>query len=99
MFLDYKLSPVADPENFGGGDFKHNTSKIWMSNTEIETNFSAEIELSNVFYAQNQVVSKTKKKGSSPRLRLNFRPKSLGLGWWGGCIQNVHPPPPKSATG
>ena len=61
---------------------------------EIETDFSAEIENSNVISAQNQVVSK--KKRSSPKLRLIFRPKSLGLGWWGG----MHPPPspPKSAT-
>ena len=29
--------------------------------------------------------------------RLIFRPKSLLLGWWGGCISPI--PPPKSATG
>ena len=43
--------PVADPENFGGGDnknFKHKTSKIRMC-------------CSNVFCDQNQVVSKKKK--------------------------------------
>ena len=28
--------------------------------------------------------------------RLIFRPKSLLLGWWGGCIPPI--PPPKSAT-
>ena len=44
---------------------------------------------SNVFSAQNQVVSK-KKKRSSPKLRLIFRPKSLGLGWWG----DASPPSP-----
>ena len=43
--------------------------------TEIETDFSAEIGNSNVFSAQKQVVSK-KKKRSSPKLRLIFRPKS-----------------------
>ena len=42
--------------------------------TEIETDFSAEIGNSNVFSAQKQVVSK--KKRSSPKLRLIFRSKS-----------------------
>ena len=56
--------PVADLENFGGGDnknFKHTTSKIRMSSPKL-SDFSAEIGNSNVFSAQNQVVSKTKKK-------------------------------------
>ena len=35
-----------------------------------------------------------KKKRSSPKLRLIFRPKSLGLGWWGGCIPPSLPPNP-----
>ena len=110
-----RSSSVADPENFGGGDnknFKHKTSKIQMSSLKFETDFSAEIGNSNVFSAQNTVVSKKKKKvftgietdfseirtffppkirwspkkkTSSPKRRLIFRPKSLGLGWWGGC--------------
>ena len=42
--------------------------------TEIETDFSAKIGNSNVFSAQKQVISK--KKRSSPKLRLIFRPKS-----------------------
>ena len=53
--------------------------------TEIGSDFSAEIGNSNVFSVQNQLVSK--KKRSSPKLKLIFRPKSLGLGWWGG----MHP--------
>ena len=86
---------MADPENFGGGDLKHKTSKIRISSpklrvifrpnseiqtfflpkfrwspkekkkkvfTKIETDFSAEIGNSNVFFAQIQVVSKKKKK-------------------------------------
>ena len=105
---------MADLENFGGGDFKHKTSKIQMSSpklrvifrpkseiqtffrpqsgglqkkkeqkkkvfTEIESDFSAEIGNSNVFFPHNQVVSKKKKKKkkrSSPKLRVIFRPKS-----------------------
>ena len=42
--------------------------------TEFQTAFSAEIGNSNVFSAQNQVVSK--KKRSSPNFRLIFRPQS-----------------------
>ena len=50
--------------------------------TDFETEFSAEISNSKVFFAQNQVVSKKKKqktktkKRSSPILRLIFRPNS-----------------------
>ena len=74
---------MADLENFGGGDFKHKTSKIRMSSpklrvifrpnseiqiffrpksgglqkkkvfTKIESDFSAEIGNSSVFFAQN----------------------------------------------
>ena len=43
----------------------------------------AEIGNSNDFFAQNQVFSK-KKKRSSPKLRVIFRPDSLRVGWWGG---------------
>ena len=118
---------VADLENFGGGDFKHKTSKIRMSSpklrvifrpkseiqtffspkirwspkknkkvfTKIESDFSAEIGNSNVFFAQNQVVSKIKikknKKKSSPKLRVIFRPDSLRLGWWGGMHPEMEP--------
>ena len=60
-----------------------------MSNIEIETDFLAEIGHSNVFSAHNQVVSKKTKKRSSPKRRLIFRPKSLGLRWWGGGV--MHP--------
>ena len=43
--------------------------------TEIESDFSAVFGNSNVFFTQNQVVFK-KKKRSSPKLRVIFRPKS-----------------------
>ena len=54
--------PVADLENFGGGDFKHKRLKNSDVFTKIESDFSAEIGNSNVFSAQNQVFSKEKKK-------------------------------------
>ena len=44
--------------------------------TEIESDFSAKNGNSTVFSAQKQVVSKKKKKRSSPKLGLIFRPKS-----------------------
>ena len=52
--------------------------------TEIESEFWAEIGNSNDFSAQNQVISKKKtknkkKKRSSPKLRVVFRPKPLAL--------------------
>ena len=69
---------MADPENFGGGGFEAQNLKNSDVFTKIESDFSAEIGNSNVFFAQIQVVSKKKKKKkrSSPKLRVIFRPKS-----------------------
>ena len=53
---------MADPENFGGGGFEAQNLKNSDVFTKIETDFSAEIGNSNVFFAQIQVVSKIKKK-------------------------------------
>ena len=65
---------VADPENFGGGGFEAQNLKNSDVFTKIESDFSAEIGNSNVFFAHIQVVSKKiKKKRSSPKLRLIFR--------------------------
>ena len=57
------LVPVADPENFGGGGFEAQNLKNSDVFTKIESDFSAEIGNSNVFFAQIQLVSKKKKKG------------------------------------
>ena len=54
--------------------------------TKIETDFSAEIGNSNVFFAQNQVVSKKKKKGLHQNWEWFFGRIRYVLGWWGGCI-------------
>ena len=56
------VESVADPENFGGGGFEAQNLKNSDVFTKIETDFSAEIGNSNVFFAQIQVVSKKKKK-------------------------------------
>ena len=47
--------------------------------TEIESEFWAEIGNSNDFSAQNQVISKKKKKRSSPKFEQFFRPNSGDL--------------------
>ena len=69
-----------------GGLQKKKKKKVF---TEIESDFSAEIGNSNVFFAQNQVVSKKKKKGlhqnwewffgRNRKFKRFFRPKSGGL--------------------
>ena len=64
---------MADPENFDGGGFEAQNLKNSDVFTKIESDFSAELGNSNVFFAQIQVVSKKKKKRSSPTLRLIFR--------------------------
>ena len=65
------LCPVADPENFGGGGFEAQNLKNSDVFTKIETNFSAEIGNSNVFFAQIQVVSKKKKKKKKKKKGLH----------------------------
>ena len=84
---------VADPENFGGGGFEAQNLKNSDVFTKIESDFSAEIGNSNVFFAQIQVVSKKKKKkkkkgvhqnwewffGRNRNFKRFFRPKSGGL--------------------
>ena len=52
---------VADPKNFGGGGFEAQNLKNSDVFTKTESDFSAEIGNSNVFFAQIQVVSKKKK--------------------------------------
>ena len=60
---------------FVGGGFEAQNLKNSDVFTKIESDFSAEIGNSNVFFAQIQVVSK-KKKRSSPKFRVIFRPES-----------------------
>ena len=63
---------MADPENFGGGGFEAQNLKNSDVFTKIETDFSAEIVNSNVFFAQIQVVSKKKKKKKKKGLHQNW---------------------------
>ena len=60
--------------NFGRGGFEAQNLKNSDVFTKIESDFSAEIGNSNVFFAQIQVVSKKKK----------ISPDWLRLGRWGG---------------
>ena len=81
---------MADIENFGGGDFKHKTSKIRMSSPKLRVIFWPKSEIQAFFSPKirwSPKKKKKKKKRSSPKLRVIFRPGSLGLGWWGG----MHP--------
>ena len=62
--------------------------------TKIETNFSAEIGNSNVFFAQIQVVSKKKKKKKKKvftKIETDFSPDWLRLGRWGGMHPEMEP--------
>ena len=53
---------MADPENFGGEGFEAQNLKNSDVFTKIESDFSAKVGNSTVFFAQIQVVSKKKKK-------------------------------------
>ena len=65
---------VADLENFGGGDFKHITSKIRMSPPKLKVIFRPKSEIHTFFSPKS--LQKKKKKRSSPKLRVIFWPKS-----------------------
>ena len=87
---------MADPENFGGGGFEAQNLKNSDVFTKIETDFSAEIGYSNVFFAQIQVVSKKKKKKKKKKkvftkIETDFSPDSLRLGRWGGMHPEMEP--------
>ena len=56
-----KAEAVADPENFGGRGFEAQNLKNSDVFTKIESDFSAKVGISTVFFAQIQVVSKKKK--------------------------------------
>ena len=90
-----------------GGGFEAQNLKNSDVFTKIESDFSAELGNSNVFFAQIQVVSKKKKKKkkrSSPKLRVNFRPNSEIQTFfspkfrWSPKKKGPPIPPPKSAT-
>ena len=66
---------MADLENFGGGDFKHKTSKIRMSSPKLRVIFRPNSEIQTFFRPKSGALQK-KKKRSSPKLRVIFRPKS-----------------------
>ena len=69
------MKTVADPENFGGGEFEAQNLKNSDVFTKIESDFSAEIGNSNVFFPQIQVVSKKKKKKVFTKIEI-FRPNT-----------------------
>ena len=77
-----------DLEKGGGGGYFERVRKVQTTLTqifiEILTKFLGKLGNSKVFSAQNQVVSK--KKRSSPKLRLIFRPNSELQTFEGGCF-------------
>ena len=83
---------MADPENFGGEGFEAQNLKNSDIFTKIDSDLSAELGNSNVFFRPNSVgLQKKKKKRSSPKLRLIFRPDSLRLGRWGRMHPEMEP--------
>ena len=86
---------MADPENFGGGGFEAQNLKNLDVFTKIESDFSAEVGNSTVFFAQIQVVSKKKKKKKKKKvftkIETDFSPDSLRLGRWGGMHPEMEP--------
>ena len=67
------------------GDLKKKKKKVFA---KIQSDFSTEIRNSNVFSAQNQVISKKKKKRSSPKFTAIFLPISQLQTFEGGLFSN-----------
>ena len=84
---------MADPEKFGGGGFEAQNLKNSDVFTKIESDFSAELGNSNVFFAQIQVVSKKKKKKKKvfTKIETDFSPDLLRLGRWEGMHPEMEP--------
>ena len=53
---------MADPENFGGGDLKHKTSKIRMSSPKLRVIFRPSRKLNRFFRPNSGGLQKKKKK-------------------------------------
>ena len=64
---------MAEPENFGGGGFEAQNLKNSVVFTKIESDFSPKFKR---FLRPNSGGLQKKKKRSSPKLRVIFRPKS-----------------------
>ena len=60
--IDIGLLSVADLENFGGGDFKHKTSKIRMSSPKLRVIFRPKSEIQAFFRPKLGGLQKKKKK-------------------------------------
>ena len=63
---------MADPENFGGGDLKHKTSKIRMSSPKLRVIFWPNSEIQTFFRPNSGGLQKKKKKKKKNGLHQNW---------------------------
>ena len=87
---------MADPENFGGGDLKHKTSKIRMSSLKLRVIFRPKSEFQPFFspkfrWSPKKKKKKKKKKVFFTKIETDFSPDSLRLGRWGGMHPEMEP--------
>ena len=82
---------MADPENFGGGDLKHKTSKIRMSSPKLRVIFWLKLEIQTFFSPKFRWSPKKKKKKVFTKIETDFSPDSLRLGRWGGMHPEMEP--------
>ena len=86
------VAAVADPENFGGGDLKHKTSKIRMSSPKLRVIFRPNSEIQTFFSPKIRWSPKKKKKKKIfTKIESDFSPDSLRLGRWGGMHPEMEP--------
>ena len=63
---------MADPENFGGGDFKHKTSKIRMSSPKLRAIFRPKSKIQTIFSPKVRCSPKKKKKKVFTKIESDF---------------------------
>ena len=63
---------MADLENFGGGDFKHKTSKIRMSSPKLRVIFRPKSEIQTFFSPEFRWSPKKKKKKVFTKIESDF---------------------------
>ena len=67
---------VADLENFGGGDFKHKTSKIRMSSPKLRVIFARNRKFKRFFRPKSGGLQKKKKKVFT-EIESDFSPETV----------------------
>ena len=82
---------MADLENFGGGDFKHKTSKIRMPSPKLRVIFRPKSEIQTFFSPKIRWSPKKKKKKVFTEIESEFSAGFVKFGLVGGMHPEMEP--------